>query len=136
VSMFVADASVALGWIHSGQRTAKTDELLRMAETGTIVVPVLWFAEISNVLLVLERRKKMTRDERKNGLIRLEKLDVLVDDALESRVFSRVTELAEELGTSVYDAWYLEIAERRGLPLGSQDVAVINGAGKIGVRVL
>lgn len=61
---FVADASVALGWVHPAQATALTGAMLdAIAEGATLEVPALWPLEVANALLVLERRRKLTRDE-------------------------------------------------------------------------
>jgi predicted nucleic acid-binding protein len=99
------------------------------------MVPVIWFAETANALLVLERRKKLTRGERAKALSRLGDLNILPDEDGHRFVFSSVSELASKRGLSVYDASYLELAVRRGLPFASRDEAVKAAAEKCGLVV-
>jgi predicted nucleic acid-binding protein len=77
---FVADASVAIGWVHPGQSTPKTQQLLQAIYDGALVeVPALWPLEISNALLVLERRKKLVASERLSALGALQRVAVKID---------------------------------------------------------
>ena len=65
---WVIDATIGVSWVYQKQSTADAAELLRQAERGApIVVPPLWFPEIANVLLVLQRRRVISPDERKAG---------------------------------------------------------------------
>ena len=112
---FVADASVAVGWIHPGQATRETDAMLNaIADRATLEVPALWPLEVANALLVLVRRRKLTEDERQTGLGWLRGLRVRFDQEMTSLAFSRLSELAAEYDLSVYDAAYLELAQRSG----------------------
>ena len=66
---FIADASVAVGWVHRAQATPQTAAMLdAMAEGATIEVPGLWLMEVANALTVLVRRRKLTEDERQTGM--------------------------------------------------------------------
>ena len=65
----VIDASLALAWVLPSQATKTTDELLEEVEAGARpVVPSLWPLEVANALLVLERRRKLRSDDRKEAL--------------------------------------------------------------------
>jgi predicted nucleic acid-binding protein len=134
---WVIDSSVAIAWVHPSQATPETDGLLTEVDTGSkIIVPVLWFLEIANALLVLQRRKKITVNERKLALQILSELNPTVDEEGGGTVFGRVSEIAEKHGLSVYDATYLEIALRRKLPLASLDHALRTAAKRCSVKVL
>ena len=66
---WVSDPSLALAWIHPHQASGKTDTLLhRLREGITLIVPALWFLEIANALLVLERWRKIGPHERREAL--------------------------------------------------------------------
>jgi predicted nucleic acid-binding protein len=66
---FVADASVAIGWVHPGQATALTSAMLDdVANGATLEVPALWPLEVANALTVLVRRRKLSDAERQVGL--------------------------------------------------------------------
>jgi predicted nucleic acid-binding protein len=131
---FVADASVAIGWVHPRQATAQTASMLdAIAEGATLEVPALWPLEVANALTVLERRRKLTRDERLAGLGWLRGLPLRIDHEMASLAFSRLSELASAHQLSVYDAAYLELAQRRRLALGCQDGPLRKAAKRAGV---
>lgn len=131
---FVADASVAIGWVHPAQATALTGAMLdAIAEGATLEVPALWPLEVANALLVLERRRKLTRDERQAGLGWLRSLPLRIDNEMAPLAFSRLSELASAHHLSVYDAAYLELAQRRRLVLGCQDGPLRTAARRAGV---
>lgn len=131
---FVADASVAIGWVHPAQSTADTAAtLMAIAEGATLEVPALWPLEVANALTVLERRGKLTAGERQVALGWLRGLRVRVDHEMSGLAFSRLSELAASYRLSVYDAAYLELAHRRRLPLACKDHPLRSAAKKCGV---
>lgn len=134
---FVIDASVGFAWLHPAQATPETEKLLEQVGNGAqVVVPSLWFIEIANSLLVLQRRKKLTTDERKSALDTLGALNLTVDEESAREAFRKVSELAEKHGLTVYDAVYLELALRRKLPLASRDEALRQAAKRCGLKTL
>jgi len=133
---FVADASVAVAWVHPAQATAATRELLESIGRGAAVhVPALWPLEVSNALVVLARRKKLTDEERTTALSWLERLPVVIDHEMSSLAFRSLVGLATENALSVYDAAYLELAQRNRLPLACKDGPLREAAGRCGVEV-
>ena len=132
----VIDASVGLAWVHTDQATPATDALLEEVGQGVrAVIPTLWPVEVANALLVLERRKKLKRDERLEALSTLKALNADVDEEGHRFAFTKVAELAEQHGLSAYDAIYLELALRERVPLATKDAALRQAATKAGVRV-
>ncbi len=118
----VVDASIAVAWVHPGQATPETDALLAQVGQGTtVVVPALWPVEMANVLLVLERRKRLTAEERAAALSALRSLAFTVDHEMSALAFTELSQLATELALSAYDAAYLELALRLKLPLACKD---------------
>jgi predicted nucleic acid-binding protein len=131
---FVADASVAVGWVHPAQATLQTAAMLSaIADGATLEVPALWPLEVANALTVLVRRRKLTENERQIGLGWLRGLRVRVDHEMAALAFSRLSDLATTHQLSVYDSAYLELAERRKLVLGCQDGPLRAAAKKAGV---
>jgi predicted nucleic acid-binding protein len=131
---FVADAAVAVGWVHPAQATRKTAAMLdAVADGATLEVPALWPVEIANALSVLVRRRKLTDEERQTGLGWLRGLRLRVDHEMASLAFSRLSALADAHQLSVYDAAYLELAERRKLVLGCKDGPLRTAAKHAGV---
>jgi predicted nucleic acid-binding protein len=134
IRAFVADASVAIGWVHPAQATVHTGAMLDAIEEGaTLEVPALWPLEVANALTVLERRRKLTRDERQAGLGWLRSLPLRIDHEMALLAFSRLSELASAHQLSVYDAAYLELAQRRRLLLGCKDGPLRTAAKRAGV---
>jgi predicted nucleic acid-binding protein len=133
---FVADASVAIAWVHPAQATAQTESMLdAIAQGATLEVPALWPLEVANALTVLVRRRKLTEDDRRTALGWFHGLRLRIDHEMASLAFFRLAELAVTHQLSVYDAAYLELAQRRKLMLGCKDGPLGNAAKKSGVAL-
>jgi predicted nucleic acid-binding protein len=134
--VFVADASVAIGWVHPGQATKQTAAMLAaIADGATLEIPALWPLEVANALLVLVRRRKLTEDDRQVALGWLRGLRLRLDHEMTALAFSRLSELADAHQLSVYDAAYLELAQRRKLVLGCKDGPLRTAATHAGVTL-
>jgi Predicted nucleic acid-binding protein, contains PIN domain len=106
-----------------------------IAEGAIVEVPALWPLEVANALTVLVRRRKLTEDERQTGLGWLRALPLRIDHEMSSLAFSRLSELATTHHLSVYDAAYLELAQRRKLVLSCNDGSLRKAAAQCGVDV-
>ena len=112
------------------------DELLAEVAAGaTVVVPSFWYLEMANVLLVAQRRHRLTAAQRRTALEELTALQFTIDEEAAQKAFGRISELADEHGLTIYDATYLEVALRRKLWLGSRDEALRNAAKRCGVKL-
>ena len=132
----VLDASVALAWCFKDEASEAADRLLERLETETAVVPALWHLEVANVLALGERRHRITLAESAAFIARLETLVIVLDEETSSRAFTRVLDLARSERLTAYDAAYLELAMRLGVPLASKDRHLCNAAARLGVAVL
>ena len=133
---FVADASVAIAWVHPAQATESTQAMLQSVRGGAVVqVPALWPLEVANALLVLTRRGKLRDRERRAALGWIQRLPVRIDHEMSAIACGRLSELASEYTLSVYDATYLELAQRLNLPLGCKDGALRVAAQACNVKV-
>ena len=133
---FVADASVAIGWVHPAQATKETSAMLdAIADGATLEVPALWSLEVANALVVLVRRRKLSEAERQEGLGWLRGLRLRVDHEMSALAFTRLSELAAAHQLSVYDAAYLELAMRRRLVLGCKDGPLRTAARHVGLSL-
>ena len=133
---FVLDNSVALAWCFEDEQTPAIMALLdRVVATGAMA-PLLWPLEALNGLLVAERRRRLEPAKRAElaGLLRA--LPIMLDDETADKSWEDTLRLAERFTLSVYDATYLELAQRRRLPLASMDRALRNAAAALGVEVL
>jgi predicted nucleic acid-binding protein len=133
-SAFIADASVAIGWVHPGPATRDTAAMLDAIEAGAVVeVPAIWPLEVANALTVLVRRRKLTEGDREIALGWLRNLPLRIDHEMASLAFSKLSELASAYGLSVYDAAYLDLVDRRTLPLACVDGPLRKAAKQRGI---
>lgn len=133
---FVLDASLTLAWHFFDEKSSKTEALLERASDEGIVVPGHWFLEVANSLISGERRKRTTTDLSARFVEWLGSLPIEIDTLDDRAIFSLIMPLARAHRLSVYDGLYLELAERRGLPLATLDEALAAAAKAIGVEVL
>ena len=133
---FVLDCSVTMAWIFPDEANEATDALRESLEANSAVVPVLWPIEVGNVLLVATRRGRITEDDWASIRDNLEALPIDIDAESCGRVLHTVLPIAYEHALSVYDAMYLELSLRLGVPLATLDEELITAAKTAGVEVL
>ena len=118
---FVLDCSVALAWVLPDEGSAYADALLdRLVAEGAVVPPV-WPLEVGNVLLVALRRRRIRQNELEPIIERLERLPIEIDLGATDHALAAVLVLAGQHGLTTYDASYLDLAQRRKLPLATLD---------------
>jgi predicted nucleic acid-binding protein len=127
----VVDASVTMAWCFEDEATAESDELLERVATDGCLVPTLWRAEVANVLLVAERRGRLTAAQRDRFLSLLGRLPIAVEVADPDS--AALVWLGERHGLSAYDAWYLWLAIRTGAVLATADQRLAAAATAAGV---
>lgn len=134
---FVVDASIAIAWVHPGQATAQSEALLDAIADGAVArAPALWSLETANALLVLNRQRKLTDEERATALGALARLAVVLDHEMAALAFGRLSELAGRHALSIYDAAYLELATRRKLAIACKDGPLRTAARRARVKLL
>lgn len=133
---FVVDASMALSWHFADEETAATLAIEELSDRSTLVVPGHWFAEVGNTLVMGERLGRATMAESVQFIDRLLKLDLEIDEIASDHYWERILPLARAHNLTVYDTLYLELAERRGLPLASLDAELNVAARSVGVPLL
>ncbi len=134
----VIDASMALAWLFDRQQPSERDRANRLlAACGEVPwwIPGLWHLEVSNALVVAERRSVLTRAESDRFLTRLNSLPLANDGEPSPERSTRLLALARAHGLSTYDAAYLELAQRHGAALASFDRQLNQSARAIGVAL-
>jgi len=132
----VLDSSVTLAWIHGDERTVAIETLFdRIVEQGA-VVPGIWHLEVANSLTVALRRNRITAIFRDEVLADLAQIDIRTDPETNQHAWSATLRLADRFGLTLYDAAYLELAQRRQLPLASLDTALMTAAKTVGTTIL
>jgi len=118
---FVLDGSAALAWCFPDEHASYPQSVLDSLAVTECAVPSLWSLEVANALLVGERRGRCTAADVAAWLGFLAALPIRIDPDTEARAWSDTLSLARAHNLSAYDAAYLELAVRRGLPLASLD---------------
>jgi len=134
MTLLVLDAAASLAAVLPERHSqAARAILLRVAESGA-VVPAIWHLEVGNSLLAAERRGILLGTQREEILKRLAVLPISTDQETAPRAWSDTIGLARDYGLTLYDAAYLELARRRGVPLATFDAALLRAASVVGVR--
>jgi len=132
----VIDSSATLAWVYSEVNTPSLLAVLaRVADRGAWV-PGLWKLEVANVLEVGVRRGRHDTAFREATLADLALLPISVDPETDRHAWSGTRRLAERHKLTLYDAAYLELAQRRGIPLATLDTELRQAASAEGMIVL
>lgn len=122
---FVLDASVTACWAFRDEQHPHADLALERIRTDQAVTPTLWWFEVRNILIVSERRKRLSEADTAAFLRGLATFGVDLDITPEA---NEVLRLARTHQLSVYDAAYLELALRKNAPLATLDTDLIKAA--------
>lgn len=136
---FVLDASVTMSWLLADGKS--TDQryaasvLTSLAESGIAAgVPVTWALEIANVVARAEARGLVTEAQSEAFLEMLSGIRISPDSATFPRALVETLSIARRYRLSSYDASYLELALRLGLPLATLDSDLLQAARKAGIN--
>ena len=133
---FVLDCSVAISWCLLDESDDYANAILAMMPDCEAFVPGIWSLEVANTLLVAERRRRMTPEQSEVAIALLESLLIRVDEATDINAFSSTIMLGRQEGLAAYDAAYLELALRLGLPLATIDTRLAEAATRCGAGLV
>ena len=133
---FVVDSSIALAWCFEDEATEAADDLLLRLTRDGAYAPSLWPLEVLNVLVAAQRRGRITSKERQDRIAILRALPVTIDTGTAEQAWTISNLLAERHHLTLYDAAYLELAQRLNLPLATLDADLRKAASAVGVQVL
>jgi predicted nucleic acid-binding protein len=132
---FVLDNSIVMAWSFADEVDEYADAVLDRLTSTRAVVPVLWPLEVANALLMGERRKRSTEAESIKWTAILSTLPIVIDGETNAHAWSATMSLARGQNLSAYDAAYLELAIRRGVPLATNDEKLKVAAKAVGVAL-
>lgn len=118
---FVLDCSVTMAWCFDDEGTPYTSGVRDSLADVQAVVPTLWALEVANTAIVGERRKRLDEARSQRFFALLSSLPIVTDEETSQRALGDTVHLARAHQISAYDAAYLELAIRRGLPLACLD---------------
>ena len=134
---FVLDNSVTMRWFFGDgkpQDLAYAGRVLDAMQDVKALVPMTWGLEVANVIAKAEEKALVTEARSGAFLEMLEDVDIEVDTATFAHALSDTLQLARRYQLSAYDASYLELALRTGLPLATLDEDLQKAARKAGVK--
>ena len=132
---FVLDNSVVTGWYLPDQATAYTQAMATRLEADRAIVPALWQLEFANVLKTACTRGTLTLDAARQIVDTVAMLPIEIDSGVAPGP-RQLLELAMRYSLSSYDAAYLELAMRNGLPIASQDRRLREASLQAGIGLL
>jgi predicted nucleic acid-binding protein len=133
VSDLVLDSSLSLVWYLEDEEDPYADVVLGALSDREALVPPLWPYEVANGLWVAQRRGRTTVTQIQRVLALLRPLPIRVDVSAHERARGEVLALALQEGLAAYDAAYLELAMREGLPIATLDTRLREAARRVGV---
>jgi len=134
---FVLDNSVTMRWFFGDgkpKELAYAGNVLDAMKQDNALVPVTWGLEVANVIARAEAKGLVTEARSGSFLEMLEGVDIDVDAATFAHALSSTLELARRYKLSAYDASYLELSLRLGIPLATLDEDLLKAAKKAGIK--
>lgn len=132
---FIIDNSVVMAWCFADEESSYADKTLGSLESREALAPSIWPLELGNVLLVAERRKHLNESDVIRFLALINDLPITVVQESPERMTKEILALARERQISTYDASYLDLAMREGLPIATQDTGLKKAAKKCNVQI-
>jgi len=132
---FVIDNSVVMSWCFKDEISQYADAVLDRLQDSTALVPSIWPLEVVNVLLVAERKKRLREADSVRFITLLSQLPIIVEYEQTGRLMHHVLTLARANKLSSYDACYLDLSMRNGLPIATIDTRLIEAAKKTDVPI-
>jgi predicted nucleic acid-binding protein len=132
----VLDTSLTLSWYFEDERTPAADGALDRVVNEGAVVPALWKLEVANGLQVAIRRKRIDVQFRDDAISQLAAMPIVVDLETDTFAWTTTLHLADQYRLTPYDAAYLELAQRRKLPLATLDGALRTAARAAGIATI
>lgn len=132
---FVLDCSVTMAWCFDDEATRYTGAVRDRLVDVRAIVPMLWSLEVAGAAIMGERRKRLDEARTRRFLTLLGGLPIIVDDETAARAWADTMHLSRAHNLTAYDAAYLELAIRRGLPLACLDGKLKFAAAAVGVSL-
>jgi predicted nucleic acid-binding protein len=117
----ILDSSATLAWFYADETTPAIRQVFELLTKGGAWVPSLWRLEVANILEVGIRRGRHDVAFSRATLSDLSLLPISLDPDTDRQAWDGTLQLAHRHRLTLYDAAYLELAQRRGLPLATLD---------------
>ena len=136
LAALVLDCSVTMTWFMPDETTAQARKLRSRVTDEGAIVPALWPIEVGNAFLFAVSDRRASAGLRAAALEALGHLPIEIDDETLTRAWFDTLALADRFRLTLCDACYLELAQRRKLPLATLDAELYAAGRRLGVRPL
>ncbi|HEX3883297.1 MAG TPA: type II toxin-antitoxin system VapC family toxin [Stellaceae bacterium] len=132
----VLDSSAALAWIYPDETTEAIRRVFDAVADEGCVVPAPWRLEVANGLTFGLRRGRITAAFRTDALNVLDMLPISIDPETGAHAWSTTLQVADRFGLTLYEASYVELAQRHSLELATLDIKMRDAAHALGLDVI
>ncbi len=132
----VIDTSVTLAWIYEDERSVPVEKVFKIISEVGGWVPAIWHLEVTNGLQQGIRRGRIDAAYRDGVFADLAALPITVDPDTNMLAWDQTIALSDRFRLTAYDASYLELAQRRGLPLATLDHDLRDAGRALGLELL
>jgi len=122
-------------WCFPDECDPYAARILEKLDVNETLVPIVWSLEVANALLTEERRGRLSEADVLRFLEILRSLPIFVDSTPSEQVLDDILALGRRHDLSAYNASYLELAMRQGVPLATLDVRLTEAAKAAGVTI-
>jgi predicted nucleic acid-binding protein len=134
--MFVLDASVTAAWLFPDEFNAYVEGVLDRLRQSAATVPAIWGLEVANILLVAERRQRVTEAQTASFIQFLQDLPITIRDSIPVSAIPPILATGRRHDLSAYDSCYLQLCMIDSLPLATQDEQLRIAAEQAGVSLV
>ncbi len=131
---FVLDASVTMAWCFEDESAPVSEAALDLLDEESAVTPAIWPLEVSNVLIMAQRRDRLTAAQAARFVALLNDLPISIDAVTID--IATILALGREHKLSAYDSAYLVLAEREGCALATLNAKLAQAARAAGVSLI
>jgi predicted nucleic acid-binding protein len=133
MNAFILDCSISASWFFSDEADEYSRSILESLSRRKALVPSIWPLEMVNVLLSSERRGRLSTANSRHFLDMILSLPIDRDTYTSPSLEVSLYHLGLQYELSSYDAAYLELALRHGLPLATKDKKLLAACEKTGI---
>jgi predicted nucleic acid-binding protein len=131
----VLDSTLALSWFFRDKQTDGTRAILHAVAKKGAAVPQIFRLEVANGLQSATRLKLIEAWYRDACLADLNCLPITTDLATDQAACNETLRIASRFSISLYAASYLELAQRRNLPLAALDNTLVDAAKQLHLQL-
>ncbi|CAN5364301.1 type II toxin-antitoxin system VapC family toxin [soil metagenome] len=133
---FILDCSMTMAWCFADESTPEVIQIQERLAAEAALVPAHWILEVTNVLAMAEKRKRLSSEDSIQFVKLLSVLDIQIDEESSRRPLGYLLPFCRTYNLTSYDAVYLDLVLKEKLPLASLDDDLRKAAISLGVQVL